>query len=250
MQLRAASAVFMLKLYMYLLKVIVKHVLLWIVVLFFASSIGMVLLYKFVPVYVTPLMVIRLAQQFGKGEELKLKHKWVPLDKINKNLPVAVVASEDQLFMEHSGFDVEQIKNAAIERLEGKRKRGGSTISQQTAKNVFLWPESSWVRKGFEAYFTVLIEFAWGKRRIMEVYLNSIEMGKGIYGAESVAKYHFNTHAVDLTRGQCALIAATLPNPLRYDSSRPSKYIKKRKRVIMKQMNYVEQTLEPLFTTE
>ena len=109
---------------MYLLKVILKHVLLWIVIVFFASSVGMVLLYKFVPVYVTPLMIIRLAQQHNKSEKLKLRHKWVPLDKINKNLPVAVVASEDQLFMEHHGFDLKQIKNAAIERLEGVRKRG------------------------------------------------------------------------------------------------------------------------------
>lgn len=240
----------MYKAIMYLLKVILIHVLLWIVIVFFASSVGMVLLYKFVPVYVTPLMIIRLAQQHNKSEKLKLRHKWVPLDKINKNLPVAVVASEDQLFMEHHGFDLKQIKNAAIERLEGVRKRGGSTISQQTAKNVFLWPESSWLRKGFEVYFTVLIEFVWGKRRIMEVYLNSIEMGNGIYGAESVAKNHFNTTAADLTKGQCALIAASLPNPLRFDSSKPSNYLKKRKRAILRQMSYVEPMILPLYSDD
>lgn len=208
----------------------------------------MVLLYKVVPVYVTPLMIIRLFQQHDKGEKLKLHHRWVPFEKISKNLPVAVVASEDQLFMEHHGFDLRQIKDAAFERIEGRRKRGGSTISQQTAKNVFLWPESSWVRKGFEAYFTVLIEFVWGKKRIMEVYLNSIEMGNGIYGAESVARRHFNTDAENLSKGECALIAATLPNPLKFNSSNPSSYIIKRKNTILGQMRNVKPMLEPLFS--
>ena len=233
---------------MFLLKSILKRIVLWIVIGFFASSIGMVLVYKVVPVYVTPLMIIRLFQQHDKGEKLKLHHRWVPLERISKNLPVAVVASEDQLFMEHHGFDLKQIKNAAFDRIEGKRKRGGSTISQQTAKNVFLWPTSSWVRKGFEAYFTVLIEFAWGKKRIMEVYLNSIEMGNGIYGAESVAKRHFHTDAENLSRGECALIAATLPNPLKFDSSNPSPYINKRKNAVLGQMRNVKPLLEPLFS--
>lgn len=235
---------------MFLLKSIIKRVLLWLVVVFFASSIGMVVIYRFFPVFATPLMIIRLVQQHDKGEKLKLKHHWVAFDDINKNLAVAVVASEDQLFLQHNGFDVKQIKNAAIERLEGSRRRGGSTISQQTAKNVFLWPNSSWVRKGFEVYFTVLIEFIWDKRRIMEVYLNSIEMGNGIYGADAVAKQHFNTVAADLSREQCALIAASLPNPLRFDSSAPSPYMQKRKRAILKQMDNIQSTLTPLFQEE
>lgn len=220
---------------------------LWTVILFFASSVTMVLLYRFVPVYATPLMFIRLVQQHNNGEKLTLKHHWVPFDEINRNLPVAVIASEDQLFLKHNGFDFKQIQNAAVERLEGKRKRGGSTISQQTAKNVFLWPRSSWIRKGFEAYFTVLIEFTWSKRRIMEVYLNSIEMGQGIYGAGAVAKYKFNTEAAELSKGQCALIAASLPNPLKFDSANPSSYMKKRKRAILRQMSNVEPSITNLF---
>lgn len=233
---------------MFLLKTIIKHIFLWIIVGFFVSTIGMVFVYKVFPVYVTPLMVIRLFQQHSQGKELKLHHHWVSFDKISKNLPTAVVASEDQLFMEHHGFDIKQIKNAAFERLEGKRKRGGSTISQQTAKNVFLWPNSSWVRKGFETYFTFLIELAWGKQRIMEVYLNSIEMGDGIYGADAVAKHHFNTNAENLSRQECALIAATLPNPLKFNSAHPSTYINKRKNAILVQMRNVKKSIEPLFS--
>ena len=224
---------------MFLIKSILKHIAIWIIVGFFASSIGMVFVYKVMPVYVTPLMVIRLFQQHAKGEKLKLHHQWVPLEDISKNLPVAVVASEDQLFMKHHGFDLKQIQDAAFDRIEGKRKRGGSTISQQTAKNVFLWPTSSWVRKGFEVYFTVLIEFVWGKKRIMEVYLNSIEMGKGIYGAEAVAKEHFHKKAGQLTPGECALIAASLPNPRKFNSGKPSNYMFKRQKKILYLMKCV-----------
>ena len=126
------------------------------------------------------------------------------------------------------------------EQAQGKRRRGGSTISQQTAKNVFLWPQSSWVRKGFEAYFTVLIELAWGKHRIMEVYLNSIEMGDGIYGAEAVAQQHFSRPSSELTRANCALVAATLPNPLRFSSQSPSPYMLRRQTAIMREMRHIE----------
>ena len=137
------------------------------------------------------------------------------------------------------------IQQAIDERREGKRRRGASTISQQTAKNVFLWERSSWVRKGFEAYFTVLIELFWSKERIMEVYLNSIEMGDGIYGAEAVAKHHFNTTPDRLSRSQCALIAASLPNPLRFDSGHPSSYLYRRQRKIMRLMKLVPVFPEP-----
>lgn len=224
---------------MFLLKRIQK-VLQWIVLLFFGSTILAVLVYRFAPVPVTPLMVIRCAQQMARGEKVRLKHHWVPLDSISKYLPVAVMASEDQRFMTHHGFDLVEIQNALEERENGKRIRGGSTISQQTAKNVFLWPTSSWVRKGFEAYFTVLIELAWSKERIMEVYLNSIEMGDGIYGAEAVAQQHFGRPASNLTRANCALIAATLPNPLRYSSKDPSRYMLKRQTAIMRQMKHID----------
>lgn len=206
---------------------------------FFGSTILVTIIYRFVPVYVTPLMVIRCGQQIMDGEEVTLKHKWVSFDKISKHLPMAVIASEDNKFATHHGFDFEAIQLAVEESERGKRSRGASTISQQTAKNVFLWPESSWIRKGFEVYFTVLIETFWSKERIMEVYLNSIEMGKGIYGAEAAAKYKFHTTAKKLSRGQCALIAATLPNPLRYDSANPSRYILRRQAKILRLMQLI-----------
>ena len=156
-------------------------------------------------------MVIRC---FEKGE-LKMHHHWVPMDDISRHMPVAVMASEDQRFLLHHGFDYNAIEKAAVHNIKNKtgKKRGASTITQQTAKNVFLWPGRSWVRKGFEVYFTALIELIWSKQRIMEVYLNSIEMGDMIYGVDAVARYHFGKTASELSRSECALIAATLPNP-------------------------------------
>lgn len=209
------------------------------VLFFFISSILAVLIYRFLPVYVTPLMVIRSVQQVVSGEMPTCKHTWVSFDKISPNLPMAVIASEDNRFAEHNGFDMIEIKKAMKENEKRKRKRGASTISQQTAKNVFLWPQSSWVRKGFEVYFTFLVELCWSKERIMTVYLNSIEMGKGIYGAEAAAKYKFDTTAAKLTKGECALIAATLPNPIRFDSAHPSQYIKRRQSQILRLMRLV-----------
>lgn len=150
------------------------------------------------------------------------------------------MASEDQRFMEHHGFDFDAIGQAMKERQSGKRQRGGSTISQQTAKNVFLWPAQSWLRKGLETYFTALIEICWSKQRIMEVYLNSIEMGDGIYGTEAVAQWHFGCSAAELTRANCALIAATLPNPRCYSSKEPSAYMLKRQTWIMRQMKHID----------
>lgn len=192
------------------------------------------------PVYYTPLMAIRSIQQKSDGKEVKCIHHWIPLDSISPYLPIAVIASEDQMFTEHHGFDFKAIEQARKEAAAGKRQRGASTISQQTAKNVFLWPNSSWVRKGFEAYFTVLIELVWGKQRIMEIYLNSIEMGDGIYGVDAVAHEYFHRRAIDLTREQCALIAATLPNPRKFSSKNPSSYMLKRQKQILKQMRYIE----------
>lgn len=211
----------------------------WMVVAFFGSTILAVVALRFIPVYFTPLMFIRCAQQISKGEEIKLKHHWVPLSDISRHLPVAVMASEDQRFLLHHGFDYNAIEQAAMSNLKGGKKRGGSTISQQTAKNVFLWPGRSWVRKGLEAYFTVLIEMTWSKQRIMEVYLNSIEMGPGIYGADAVAQQHFDKPASELFRSECALIAATLPNPIKFSSKSPSPYMQKRKRQIEQQMRFM-----------
>ena len=187
------------------------------------------------PVYITPLMITRSIEN-----DDEMQHKWVPIKEISENMALAVVSSEDNLFMSHSGFDFDQIQKAIEEAEKTGHQRGASTISQQTAKNVFLWNGRSWVRKGLEAYFTVLIELIWGKERIMEVYLNSIEMGPGIYGAEAVAQAHFGKSASKLTRREAALIAATLPNPLKYSSKNPSKYMRKRQRQITRLMGLVE----------
>ena len=213
----------------------------WIVVAFFASTILSVVALRFFPVYFTPLMFIRCYEQVADGKDLKLSHHWVPLEKISPNLPRAVIASEDANYLKHHGFDYKAIEHAAKRNREHpeKRKLGASTISQQTAKNVFLWPGRSWVRKGFEVYFTFMIELMWSKQRIMEVYLNSIEMGDGIYGADAVAEEHFNTTAQNLSKAQCALIAATLPNPRKFSSLHPSAYMLKRQARILREMRYV-----------
>ncbi|MBP5771255.1 MAG: monofunctional biosynthetic peptidoglycan transglycosylase [Bacteroidaceae bacterium] len=218
----------------------VQKVLQWLVIFFFASTILTVVAYRWLPVPATPLMAIRCVQQMKQGEHIRLRHHWIPLDSMSVYMPVAVMASEDQLFLEHHGFDFNAIGLAIKESKEGKRQRGGSTISQQTAKNVFLWPGHSWARKGLEVYFTALIELIWGKQRIMEVYLNSIEMGDGIYGTEAVAQLHFGRPAAKLTRANCALIAATLPNPLRFNSKEPSPYMLKRQTWIMRQMKHIQ----------
>lgn len=209
----------------------------WTLALLFVSSILAVLAYKWLPVPVTPLMLIRCCEQMSRGEKVRLKHHWVDMDQgMVPDMALAVVASEDQRFLEHHGFDFDAISKAWDERSRGVRFRGASTISQQTAKNVFLWPGGGWVRKGLEAYFTILIELMWDKHRIMEVYLNSIEMGDGIYGADAVAWQNFGRGADRLTRANCALIAATLPNPLRFCSKEPSRYMLKRQTQIMQQM--------------
>ena len=219
----------------------IKKILKWVVVVFFGSTILSVVALRFIPVYFTPLMFIRLGEQIAKGEEMKMRHSWVSLDEIAPSLPLAVMASEDAHFMEHHGFDFNAIEKAAKRNMSKKHKRklGASTISQQTAKNVFLWPGRTWVRKGFEVYFTALIEMMWSKERIMEVYLNSIEMGDGIYGAEAVAQRHFHCSAKDLSKAECAMIAVSLPNPRKFDSAHPSSYMRKRQARILHEMNFV-----------
>lgn len=220
---------------------IIRKFIRWMVVAFFGSTILAVVALRFLPVYFTPLMFIRLAEQAKEGKELVMHHHWVALDEMSPELPVAVMASEDQRFLTHHGFDYKAIEKAAKRNTEKKNKRklGASTITQQTAKNVFLWPGRTWVRKGLEAYFTALIEMMWSKQRIMEVYLNSIEMGDGIYGADAVAKRHFHCDAKELTRLQCAQIAATLPNPRKYNSANPSSYMLTRRDQILHQMKTV-----------
>jgi len=203
----------------------------------FGLSVFFVLLFRFIPVPLTPLMLIRCGEQLFAGKELRLKHDWVSIEEISKNLPLAVVCSEDQNFMNHSGFDMDAIQRSVDAAKRGaKRVKGASTISQQTAKNVFLWPGRSWVRKGFEVYFTVLIEFFWSKERIMEVYLNSIEMGNGIYGAEAAANFYWKTSAKNLSKTQAAAIAAVLPNPRKYSANPPGPYVQERIGWIVGQM--------------
>lgn len=208
----------------------------WMVVTFFVTTIFSVIIYKYVPVYVTPLMVIRAV-----SSSESIHHEWISLEKMPKDMVRAVIASEDAHFLSHNGFDFKAIKQAIEHnKKNNKTKRGASTISQQTAKNVFLWPSRSWLRKGLEAYFTVLIELFWGKQRIIEVYLNSIEMGNGIFGIAAVADKHFDKEPEKLTKRQCALIAATLPNPIKFNSAAPSPYMRKRQRVILREMNSVK----------
>ena len=211
-----------------------------ILIFFFTSTILAVVILKYIPVYVTPLMLIRCVEAVIDGETPAISHRWVPLDHISHNLPQAVMASEDNLFLKHKGFDLEQIQKAQIEAQQGKRQRGASTISQQTARNVFLWQHRSWLRKGLEAYFTFLIEAVWGKERIMEVYLNSIEMGQGIYGADAVARINFGTTPDKLTREQCAYIAVSLPNPLERDSAHPTARMRKMHKTILKRMKQID----------
>ncbi|MBU2937977.1 monofunctional biosynthetic peptidoglycan transglycosylase [Lacinutrix sp. C3R15] len=206
----------------------------WLVVL----SVALVFLYKKVSVPVTPLMVIRGVAQYQEGKNMSWQHDWVAIDKISKNLQVAVLCSEDQNFLNHTGFDFKAIEKAYENNKKGKRIKGGSTISQQTAKNVFLWPNRSWLRKGLETYFTFLIEKIWTKERILEVYLNSIEMGNGIYGAEAASQYWFNKSASRLSQQEAAAIAAILPNPRKYKANPATKYISSRKNWIVKQMVY------------
>lgn len=207
---------------------------------FFIISIGWVILARFIPVYFTPLMFIRSTESVFEGKSPKIHSNWIPIKKISPNMIQAVVASEDNLFMEHNGFSMQDIEKALKYNKKGKRVHGGSTISQQTAKNVFLWPQRSWFRKGLEAYFTVLIEFFWSKERIMEVYLNVIETGDGIYGVEKAANIYFGTSAKNLSRPQAAAIAVCLPNPRRFNPAKPSPYIVRRKNHILNLMGKIE----------
>ncbi|WP_300433747.1 monofunctional biosynthetic peptidoglycan transglycosylase [Christiangramia sp.] len=207
----------------------------------FLFSILIVVIYKWVPVPFTPLMAIR----YFENPEEPFEHDWEPMENISRHLQLAVIASEDQNFTNHSGFDFEAIQKAMEDNRSGRKIRGASTISQQTAKNVFLWPGRTWFRKGLEAYFTFLIEIIWSKERILEVYLNSIEMGKGIYGAQAAAEYWFKKDAVNLSPYEAAAIAAVLPNPREYRANPASDFIQRRKNWIVRQMqNYGKFILE------
>ena len=206
-------------------KSLILKILKYSLICFFGSSIFFTIFYRFVPPPVTPLMIIRKFEKHEGNKKTGIEKDWKKLEDISPNLVKAVVASEDNKFMHHFGFDFEAIKKVSENNKKGKHIKGASTISQQTAKNVFLWPNRSWVRKGFEAYFTFLIEVFWSKKRIMEVYLNVIEMGDGIYGAEAASMHYFGKPASRLNAREAAAIASVLPNPRRWNPARPTPYI-------------------------
>jgi monofunctional biosynthetic peptidoglycan transglycosylase len=218
------------KVYRFLLKTM-----LW----FFGISIFLVVLFKFVPIPFTPLMVVRAIENKIDGNEMVCSHEWKPIEEISVNLQKAVIASEDARFLTHRGFDFDAIEKAMKNNEKGKKLKGGSTISQQTAKNVFLWQGRSYFRKGLEAYFTILIEIIWGKERIMEAYLNSIEMGDGVYGAQAATQYWYRKDCSSLTKTEAAGIAAILPNPRKFKASNSSAFINARKARIVKRMRQV-----------
>jgi len=209
-----------------------------VILYFLGISIGLVILFKFIPVPFTPLMFIRTFEQIASDDKVIWKRDWVSIDEMGTSIQKAVIASEDGKFTTHNGFDVKAIEKAYKNNQKGRKVKGGSTISQQTAKNVFLWPGRSYLRKGLEAYFTLLIEVVWGKERIMEVYLNSIEMGNGIYGIEAASQHWFNKSAKNLTKAEAAAIAAILPNPRVFKAKNSSRYIERRKNAIKRQMNF------------
>ena len=206
------------------------------VLVFIVGSFAIVLLYRFIPPPATPLMFWRLVEQKWNGKPFHLEKTWKPLEKISPNLRAAVVISEDQDFFNHHGFDFDAIRNAMEQNERGRHVLGASTISQQTAKNLFLWPDRSWARKGLEVYFTLLIELLWPKRRILECYLNEIEMGDGIYGAEAAAHLYFGSNARSLNQEQAAMIAAMLPNPRKWAPPHQPRRVFRRQAWIVKQM--------------
>jgi monofunctional glycosyltransferase len=211
----------------------VRQLALWALGLFLIVPSGLILIFRFLPVPATPLMIGTMIAH------RPLTARWVPLSAISPNLVRAVIASEDDKFCSHWGFDFEAIGKAIEHNEVSDRLRGASTISQQTAKNLFLPPARTWLRKGFEAYFTVLLEALWPKRRILEAYLNIVEWGPGVFGAEAAAEADFHRPAAKLTVGEAALLAAVLPNPLGYRANPPGPYVQRQSRVIAARMKEV-----------
>ncbi len=220
-----------------------KQTLRWfgrIFILGFACSILAVTLYGWMPIPFTPLMVIRAAQSVVTGHSPLWSRDWVSLKEISPRMQVAVIAAEDARFFDHIGFDFEAINRAIVHNQRSTRRlRGGSTITQQVAKNVFLWPARSWIRKAAEAYFTVLIELAWSKKRIMEVYLNVVEFGDGVYGVEAAAQKYFKKPAAKLNIHEASLLASVLPNPHRFLVGKPSGYVRFRQSMIQRRSRNV-----------
>ncbi len=207
----------------------------------FLSSILIVAIYTVISPPITPLMILRTIEYALSGDEIRLKKNWTSYEEINRKVFKALVAAEDARFTQHKGFDWKAIEAAQRynERMKGKKKRGASTITMQTAKNVFLWHGRNYLRKGLEAYFTVLIEAVWGKKRILEMYVNVIEWGYGIYGVEAAAEYYFGKSTKELSTYEIALLASVVPNPRRWDAGNPTPYIRKRANWIIGRMNSV-----------
>jgi monofunctional biosynthetic peptidoglycan transglycosylase len=208
---------------------------------FVTLSVALTVLLRFMTPPVSMLMIERRIVSLGNGEKYSSHYKWVDFDQIAPLMSLAVIASEDQNFMRHHGFDWDAIQRAIDYDENGKSLHGGSTLTQQTAKNLFLWPDRNWIRKGLEAYFTVLLETCWNKRRILETYLNIVEFGNGIYGVEAAAQYYFHKPAGRLTAEEAALLAAVLPNPYRFKANAPSPYVRGRQRWILEQMGHLRQ---------
>lgn len=213
-----------------------KTVVLWSTAGFFICTIALAVLLKWFPIFATPLVFLRSAEYAFDGKWVAIQKDWVSIDEISPHLQKAVIASEDPKFLSHNGFDFEAIAKALSANKKRKVKMGASTITQQTAKNVFLYPSRTYLRKGLEAYFTVLIEAVWDKKRILEVYLNVIELGPGIYGAEAASQYFYNKPASKLSLGEAQLFAAILPNPRRWNPTRPTNFVLRRRNFIRRNL--------------
>lgn len=212
----------------------------WLFVLGFQLTLFFVILYRVMPVPVTPLHLVRVYEQIRDGKDIKLSKQWKSIDYVSDKFCLAVITSEDVKFIQHYGFDFEQIRNSIERGMKGGKKlRGASTISQQTAKNLFFTPKRSWIRKVPEVIITISLELLWTKKRILEVYINIIEMGNGIYGAEAAAQYYYKKTATKLTSRESALIAACLPNPRRWNPKRPSAYIQRKASGIQRYMHHI-----------
>jgi monofunctional biosynthetic peptidoglycan transglycosylase len=207
-----------------------------------AASVAAVLAFRWLPVPVTAFMLEERIAAIGAEPPLVQRHDWVPWAQISRNAPLAVVASEDQKFFAHRGFDFDAIGKAVDEAQRGKRLRGASTISQQVAKNLFLWGGQNWFRKAIEAWFTVWIELLWPKQRILEVYLNSAQFGRGVWGVEAASRTYFRKGAASLSRAEAASLAAVLPSPNYYRVVNPGPYVRRRQAWILGQMRHLDGT--------
>ncbi|MFL9814154.1 monofunctional biosynthetic peptidoglycan transglycosylase [Stutzerimonas sp. VN223-3] len=201
-----------------------------------ALSVLLVLVLRWVPPPFTALMVERKLESWSSGESIDLQRTWRPWKELPDNLKMSVIAAEDQKFADHWGFDIAAIRAAFAHNERGGSLRGASTLSQQVAKNLFLWSGRSWVRKGLEVWFTGWIELLWPKQRILEVYLNSVEWGSGIFGAEAAARHHFNVGAPYLSAAQASQLAAVLPNPREWNAGRPGPHVRRRAAWIRQQV--------------